>query len=67
MAKSIKKGDEVVVIAGDHKSKKGKVLQVLRDKSLSAARRNMLAQNVVELKWNNQTTHLIQARRAKRP
>ena len=31
-------------------------LQVLRDKSLSAARRNMLAQNVVELKWNNQTT-----------
>lgn len=32
MAKSIKKGDEVIVIAGDHKSKKGKVLQVLRDK-----------------------------------
>jgi len=33
MAKSIKKGDEVIVIAGDHKSKKGKVLQVLRDKN----------------------------------
>lgn len=33
MAKSIKKGDEVVVIAGDHKTKKGKVLQVIRDKN----------------------------------
>jgi ribosomal protein L24 len=28
MAKKIKKGDEVVVIAGDHKGSKGKILQV---------------------------------------
>lgn len=28
MAKSIKKGDEVVVIAGEHKGEKGKILQV---------------------------------------
>tara|TARA_B100000282_G_scaffold270001_1_gene223745 strand:- start:96 stop:317 length:222 start_codon:yes stop_codon:yes gene_type:complete len=27
---SIKKGDEVVVIAGDHKGSKGKILQVFR-------------------------------------
>ena len=33
MAKNIKKGEEVIVIAGDHKGKKGKVLQVLRDKN----------------------------------
>ena len=33
MSKRIKKGDEVVVIAGVHKSKKGKVLQVIRDKN----------------------------------
>jgi len=33
MAKSVKKGDEVIVIAGDHKNKKGKVLQVFRDKN----------------------------------
>ena len=33
MANRIKKGDEVIVIAGDHKSSKGKVLQVLRDKN----------------------------------
>ena len=33
MAKNIKKGEEVVVIAGDHKGKKGKILQVLRDKN----------------------------------
>ena len=33
MAKSVKKGDEVIVIAGDHKNKKGKVLQVIRDKN----------------------------------
>ena len=33
MAKSIKKGDEVVVIAGDHKGSKGKILQVLRQKN----------------------------------
>ncbi len=33
MSKKIKKGEEVVVIAGDHKGKKGKVLQVLRDKN----------------------------------
>jgi len=28
MAKRIKKGDEVVVIAGEHKGSKGKILQV---------------------------------------
>ena len=33
MAKNVKKGDEVIVIAGDHKNKKGKVLQVIRDKN----------------------------------
>ena len=30
MASKIKKGDEVVVISGDHKGSKGKVLEVLR-------------------------------------
>ena len=30
---SIKKGDEVVVIAGDHKGSKGKILQVFRAKN----------------------------------
>ncbi len=33
MSKKIKKGEEVIVIAGDHKGKKGKVLQVLREKN----------------------------------
>jgi|TARA_B100001094_G_C17886598_1_gene649511 large subunit ribosomal protein L24 len=33
MSRNIKKGDEVIVISGDHKSKKGKVLQVLREKN----------------------------------
>ena len=33
MAKNIKKGEDVIVIAGDHKGKKGKILQVLRDKN----------------------------------
>jgi len=33
MAKSIKKGDEVEVITGDHKGSKGKILQVLRQKN----------------------------------
>ena len=33
MANKLKKGDEVVVIAGDHKGSKGKILEVLRDKN----------------------------------
>ena len=33
MAKKVKKGDEVIVIAGDHKGSKGKILQVLREKN----------------------------------
>ena len=33
MANKIKKGDEVVVIAGDHKGSKGKILEFLRDKN----------------------------------
>ena len=33
MAKNIKKGEEVIVIAGDHKGKKGKILKVLKDKN----------------------------------
>jgi len=33
MSRNIKKGDEVIVISGDHKSKKGKILQVLREKN----------------------------------
>jgi large subunit ribosomal protein L24 len=33
MSKNIRKGVEVTVIAGDHKGKKGKVLQILRDKN----------------------------------
>jgi ribosomal protein L24 len=32
MANKIKKGDEVVVISGDHKGSKGKILQVIRAK-----------------------------------
>ena len=33
LASQLEKGDEVIVIAGDHKSSKGKVLQVIRDKN----------------------------------
>ena len=33
MANKLKKGDEVVVIAGDHKGSKGKILQMLREKN----------------------------------
>ena len=33
MANKIKKGDEVVVISGDHKGSKGKILQVIRTKN----------------------------------
>jgi len=33
MATKFKKGDEVVVTAGDHKGSKGKILQVLREKN----------------------------------
>ena len=33
MANRIKKGDEVLVITGDHKGKKGKILQVIREKN----------------------------------
>jgi large subunit ribosomal protein L24 len=33
MATKIKKGDEVVVTAGDHKGSKVKILQVLREKN----------------------------------
>ena len=33
MANRIKKGDEVLVITGDHKGKKGKILQVVREKN----------------------------------
>jgi len=32
MATSIKRGEEVVVISGAHKGKRGKVLQILRDR-----------------------------------
>tara|TARA_B100002019_G_scaffold85675_1_gene74184 strand:- start:369 stop:593 length:225 start_codon:yes stop_codon:yes gene_type:complete len=32
MANKIKKGDEVVVISGDHKGSKGKILEVIRAK-----------------------------------
>jgi large subunit ribosomal protein L24 len=32
MATKLKKGVEVVVIAGDHKGSKGKILQVVRNK-----------------------------------
>jgi len=32
MATKLKKGVEVVVIAGDHKGRKGKILQVVRNK-----------------------------------
>ena len=33
MANKLKKGDEVVVISGDHKGSKGKILQMLREKN----------------------------------
>lgn len=33
MGKMIKRGDDVTVIAGEHKNKKGKVLEVLRAKN----------------------------------
>ncbi len=33
MATKLRKGDEVVVIAGDDKGSKGKILQVLREKN----------------------------------
>ena len=33
MATKLRKGDEVVVITGDDKGNKGKILQVLRDKN----------------------------------
>jgi large subunit ribosomal protein L24 len=33
MAKMIKRGDEVTVISGEHKDKKGKVLEVFRVKN----------------------------------
>jgi large subunit ribosomal protein L24 len=33
MSSKLKKGDEVVVIAGDHKGSKGKILEVLRTKN----------------------------------
>ena len=33
MAIKLRKGDEVVVIAGDDKGSKGKILQVLREKN----------------------------------
>ena len=33
MATKLKKGDEVIVITGDDKGSKGKILQVLREKN----------------------------------
>ena len=33
MSSKLKKGDEVVVIAGDHKGSKGKILEVIRTKN----------------------------------
>ena len=33
MANKLKKGNEVVGIAGDHKGSKGKILEVLREKN----------------------------------
>ena len=33
MANKIKNGDEVVVISGDHKGSKGKILEVIRAKN----------------------------------
>ena len=33
MANKIKKGDEVVVISGDHKGSKGKILEFIRSKN----------------------------------
>ena len=33
MGNKLKKGDEALVLAGDHKGSKGKILQVLREKN----------------------------------
>ena len=33
MANQLKKGDEVIVIAGDHKGSKGKLIEVIRSKN----------------------------------
>jgi len=33
MASKLKKGDEVIVITGDHKGSKGKILEFMRDKN----------------------------------
>jgi len=33
MSSKLKKGDEVVVITGDHKGSKGKILEVIRTKN----------------------------------
>ena len=33
MGNKLKKGDEVVVIAGDHKGSKGKILEMIREKN----------------------------------
>lgn len=33
MANKLNKGNEVIVIAGDHKGSKGKILEVLREKN----------------------------------
>jgi len=33
MSKNLKKGDEVVVISGDHKGSKGKILEILSSKN----------------------------------
>jgi len=33
MSNKLKKGDEVVVITGDHKGSKGKILEVIRTKN----------------------------------
>ena len=39
MANKLKKGVEVVVIAGDHKGSKGKILEVIREKNRVLSRR----------------------------
>ena len=51
MSKKIKKGEEVIVIAGDHKGKKGKVLQVLRDKN------RVIVEGINLLKKHEKKTH----------
>jgi len=33
MASKLKKGDEVIVITGDHKGSKGKILEFMREKN----------------------------------